>query len=471
MIKTARLIILTFLALSASCTVGPDYIKPEIDAPPHFVSQDIFESLNQGRSDKEFSANWWKGFSDLTLDQLVLSGLEKNFQVAAARSRLNEASARVALAGAGNKLQSGAGLEGDLEAERELNQVEDTKTASITGSLDFALPLDVAGRIARGVEAARAGEESARAELRGLVLGTSSEITREYLRLRGTQRQLELLTESVHLQEKTLFIVKNRYKAGLSPELDMRRAETSVENLRASIPRLKESLTNSRNRLAALTGEYPGAYESLLKEHKDIPVYQGRVPKLVPLDVLTQRPDIRQNEEDLKQAVARIGVSEADYYPNFRLIGEVSIGASGISGTPALNILTASLGTLIEQVLTNGGARKAGVDIAIAQAEEALANYQQGLREASEEVESSLAAIKSSVGRQTSLQKAVQSSEISFYQAETLYQQGLISFLNVVDAQRVLANAEQALAAERTNYATEIGTLFRVLGTKVETST
>ena len=140
MIKTARLIILTFLALSASCTVGPDYKKPQIDAPPHFVLQDIFDSLNQGRSGKEFSANWWKGFSDLTLDQLVLSGLEKNFQVAAARSRLNEASARVALAGAGNKLQSGVGLDGDLEGERELNQVEDTKTARITGNLDFALP-------------------------------------------------------------------------------------------------------------------------------------------------------------------------------------------------------------------------------------------------------------------------------------------------------------------------------------------
>jgi len=183
--------------------------------------------------------------------------------------------------------------------------------------------------------------------------------------------------------------------------------------------------------------------------------------------VLSTRPDVRQSEARLKQAIANIGVAKADYYPAFRLSGTLSIGATGVSSIPVSEVLIGSLAALIEQVLTNGGVRDANFKIAQAQAEEALADYEQTLREASEEVETSLAAIQSSRHRQTSLEKAVSSSQRSFSQAETLYQQGLISFLDVVDAQRVLASAEQALARERTNYATQIAILFRVLGVDI----
>ena len=119
---------------------------------------------------------------------------------------------------------------------------------------------------------------------------------------------------------------------------------------------------------------------------------------------------------------------------------------------------------LIEQTLLDGGARKANFDIAVAQAEEQLAVYEQTLRNAILNVETSLTALQSSKDRQISLEKSVQSSQRSFAQAETLYQQGLISFLDVVDAQRQFASAEQSLARETTNYATQIAQLFNSLG-------
>lgn len=455
--------------LLAGCTVGPDYRAPEINAPPQFVSQDVLETLNESKQDQSFAADWWKGFDDPVLDQLVASGLENNYDIAAAMARAREAQARLKLAGAGDNLSAIADLGGDIEERRTLSGDEDaTTTQSLFGTLSAVLPLDVFGRTRREVEAARAGLESAQAQLNSVVLSTSSAIAGEYLRLRGNQRQLELLRESVDLQEQTLSIVRSRFKAGLSPELDLQRAITSVENLRADIPPLKESLRNSRDRLAGLTGRFPGAYEDLLSEQKDIPEYRSRIPDLVPLQVLNVRPDVRQAEAQLKQAIAAIGVAEAAYYPAFQLSGQIGISAAGISSTPATDVLIASLGALIEQIVTAGGAREANLEIAEAQAQEALADYEQALRIASEEVETSLAAIKASLERQSSLEKAVQSSERSFYQAEGLYQQGLISFLDVVDAQRVLASAEQRLAAERTNYVTEIATLFRALGVKID---
>jgi len=461
------MMVLSHLFLVTACTVGPDYQAPEVDAPDTFVSQDVLTSLNKGKADGTLAADWWTGFSDPILTQLVRTGLERNYQVAAALARVKEADARIVLADARDNLNIVAVMDNNVEEERSLDSSRDTTTGRVFGALGLVLPVDVFGRFRRGVEAAEAGSRGALAALRGIVLGTSSEITREYLRLRGNQRQLDLLRESVELQAKTLSIVRSRYTAGLSPELDLRRAETSVENLRAGIPPLKQALLNSRNRLASLTGQFPGVYEVLLQEHQEIPVYEGKIPESVPVEVLALRPDIRQSEEALKEAVARIGVAEADYYPTFQLIGQMSIGATGVIGSPTMDVLFASLGTLINQIVTAGGARRANVAIVTAQAEEALANYQQILRDASEEVEASLAAIKASLARQESLQKAVSASEISFYQAETLYKQGLISFIDVVDAQRVLANGEQQLAAERTNYATQIAILFRVLGTEI----
>ena len=458
--------ILTFAAalLLSSCTVGPDYQAPELNAPSNFVSQDVLSLLNDGKQDAAVKTDWWAGFEDETLNTLVAAGLEQNFEIAAAVARVKEAQARVGLADAGDALSIDASADADVSERQELNgDTEQTTTRSMSGSLGFGLPLDIFGQTRRDVEAANAALESENAALKSVVLDVSTDIASEYLTLRGNQRQLELLRESVALQEKTMSIVNSRYKAGLAPELDLRRAETSVENLRASIPPLEEDLKNSRNRLATLTGKFPGEYEQMLSAQKASPVYQSAIPELIPMQVLKMRPDVRQAEADLQEAVANIGVAEADYYPALRLTGNISIGTTIASSVSPTEILVATIGGLIDQVLTDGGARAANLDIAKARAEAALATYEQTLRTASEEVERSLAAIESSLKRQISLEKSVSSSQRSFAQAETLYQQGLISFLDVVDAQRVLASAEQNLASERTNYATQIAILFRVL--------
>ena len=461
-----KALLITALLMSA-CTVGPDYEAPAMNAPPHFVAQDVMQTLNQGKSEQDLPADWWMGFDDPVLNELVENGLEKNFDIAAATARVKEAQAQVKLAGAGDELSVDADGGGDIEESYDFEDSDSTTATGIAAGLSAVLPFDIFGRSRREVEAARANLDAAREDLKFTVLGVSAAITSEYLQLRGNQRQLELLRESVALQEKTLSIVKSRYDAGLAPELDVRRAETSVETLRADIPPLEESLLNARNRLATLSGQYPGIYEERLKEQAELPDYKSAIPQLIPLEVLSMRPDVRQAEAELKEAIANIGVAEAEYYPLFQLEGAVQIGATGISGPPITEVLIASLGSVIEQTLLDGGTRDANTEIAQARAQEALANYEQILRTSSEEVERVLAAIQSSLQRQDSLQKAVNASQRSFSQAETLYQQGLISFLDVVDAQRVLASAEQALAREKTSYAAQIAALFEVLGVSV----
>lgn len=466
-----KFLLITCSAMAlAGCTLGPDFSRPAVDAPQNFIAQDVLIALNKGKEDQPLATDWWAGFDDPMLDMLVEAALEKNFEIAAALARVKEGRARVGLADSADNLTVDADIDGDVQERQELNRnKEATTTSTIGGGVGFGLPFDLFGRTRRDVERARADLEAAEEELKGTVLAVSADVASEYLTFRGDQRQLELLRESVALQEKTLSIVRTRFETGLSPDLDLQRAISSVESLRAQIPLLEERLQNSRNRLATLTGQFPGAYEDELRAQDDIPVYSARIPDILPLDVLNARPDIRQSEAVLKAAVASIGVAEADFYPSFELAGGVSIGATGVSSLPATEVLIASLSALIEQVITDGGARSANLEIAKAQAEEALADYELALREGVAEVEASLNAIQSSAARQASLEKAVTASQRSFSQAEILYRQGLISFLDVVDAQQDLADDEQDLAAERTDYATEIANLFRVLGVPVNT--
>lgn len=459
--------LLLVLILSA-CTVGPDYTPPQIDPPDRFVLQDVLNTLNEDSQTTIVVAQWWKGFSDPTLNQLIEQALENNLRIAGAGARLREARALRDFAAARDNPSIVADAEGTIEQERLLQPEETESTAkSLLGAISLVWPLDVFGRTRRSVESAEAGIEIAESALRGLILETSSEVALEYLRLRGNQRQLELLEESVALQEQTLAIVRSRFEAGLAPELDLRRAETSVERLRADLAPLKESLINARNRLAILSGRYPGVYEETLREREDIPRYVARIADPLPLEVLMRRPDLQQAEARLKQTIAQIGVAEAQYYPTFDLASQIFLSSSVVEEGPTVDLLVSSLSLLIEQVIYDGGARDANLEAAQARAEAALFDYRQALLEATQEVESALAAIDSSRASQVSLEKAVNSSSRSFQQAEMLYQQGLISFLDVVDAQRVLADAEQRLAAERTNYATRIATLFRVLGTPI----
>lgn len=456
------------LLLLAACTVGPEYKSPEIDAPDTFAYQEVFELLNKDKKESDQLNQWWEGFSDNGLARLIEQAIENNNQIASAAARLKAARANVRLIDANDAANVNASLDNQVSSNKLLDGNDSgSKNSEYGVGLNLLLPLDVFGKNKRELEAAIAALEAAEAELSDTVLQISTDVAREYLRYRGNQRQLILLRESVVLQEKTLSVITARYKAGLSPELDLRRAETSVERLRADIPPLLQSLSNSRHTLANFIGQYPTYSLPDLDEEKGIPDYEYRLKSAIPIDVLRQRPDIRRAEAELKQAIASIGIAEADFYSSFDLLGSLQVTTGGIIGNTSLDLFTLSLSLLIDQFITDGGARQSRLDIAQARAEELLADYKQALLDGALDVESTLVALQTSIERQSSLEKAVTSSSRSFEQANRLYQLGLSSFLDVVDAQRVLAAAEQQLATERTNYSTQIASLFRVLGTSI----
>lgn len=459
----------------SACATAPSLEIPEskTKTPEQFVAQDILQNLSSVNDAGVAGVRWWEGFNDPILNQLVQASLDNNFQIASAAARVKEARALLALRETGDSLL--LELDGEVSGQRSDrgntsggsntntgNNNRDERSALV--GLGFTLPIDLAGRVEQEVRAAAASLLAEQASLRAQIISTSTNVAQEYLLLRGNQKQLAMLRDSVSLQEKTLAIVQTRFDSGLSPELDVRRAETSVETLRADIPPLEQALQDSRHRLATLAGQFPGAYEELLKPEGALPQYGLSIPTRLPFQVVQARPDVQLAQARFAQSAAEVGLAQADFYPSIELMASIQIGSTALNSNPATSILIGSLSALLNQVIYDGGARDARLDAAKARAEGSLADYEQVLRVVTQEVENALTAINSSSSRQTALGKAVVSSKRSFEQADALYQLGLVSFLDVVDAQRVYANAEQALATEQTNYATLIAGLFRALG-------
>lgn len=461
--------------ISACASPSKEIPESNSKAPARFVAQEVLQSLSTVKDAGVASARWWEGFNDPLLNQLVETSLQNNFDIASAAARVKEARAQLALSETGDSLlleldASVSGQNSDRNASG--NNASNGNTSGTNNrdernallGLGFTLPIDLAGRVDEQVRAAAANLMAEQAGLRARIIAISTAVAQEYLLLRGNQKQLAMLRESVELQEKTLAIVQARFESGLSPELDVRRAETSVETLRASIAPLEQSLQDSRHRLATLSGQFPGAYEQLLRPEGELPAYRLGIPTRLPFQIVQARPDVQIAQARFVQAAAEVGLAQADFYPSIDLLGSIQIGSTAINSNPASSILIGSLAAVLNQVIYDGGARNARLDAAEARAEGALADYEQVLRVVIQEVESALNAIDSSSERQIALGKAVVSSKRSFEQADALYQLGLVSFLDVVDAQRVYANAEQALATEQTNYATLIAGLFRALG-------
>jgi len=456
-----RAVIFFALIFLTSCHAGQDYVRPKIIMPKEFVSQKILKALNEKNKKEVIPANWWEGFKDNTLNNLVSESLANNFEIASAMAKVKAANARVNLSASGDSVKLGVNANNYLQEQDNVDGVKDRETTRrSTGGIDLSISPDVSGKVKREVEFALANLEFEREGLKGVVLRVSSEVAQEYIKLRGSQHRLNLLNESIKLQEHTLEVVKERYNSGLSPDLDVQRATASLETLKVDAPELDKAIFNSISRLANLAGKNAGDYKALLSKLGDIPVYKAKIPTLLPLEVLNMRHDIRQSEARLKQAIANIGIKEADYYPSFELGGQIGLGVEKVSSASLANVLIGNIGLLIKQAVFDGGARSANIEASKAQAEDALANYKQTILNASEKVENALVSIDAAKKRKSHLNALERTNKNSFEQAEELYKSGLIDFLDVIDSQRNWASSRQRLAAENANCSIEISKLF-----------
>ena len=424
-----RLAFLAAPALLGGCaTITPEPVAPVVMAPASYATDLPPAGLDQ---------EWWRGFDDPVLDALIERGLAANLDVEAAADRLRAAEALLR-AERSDRLPS---LDGAGDAGLVLGSDNDVLTsAGLFGLLD----LDLNGRLAAEIRAAAADYAEADylvADRRRLV---AAAIASQYLEYRRSGAQLELVDESTDLQEQTLRIVTLRFEAGLSANLDVRRAAADLAQTRARRGLIAIARADAANALAVLIAEPPGSFAPPpSRDETPIPDYGAGPPSGVPADLLRRRTDILAAEARLVGAAAAIGIERADLRPSLTIPGSLVLGNGSLTGLFSDFLLT--LGAAIDLPLFDGGRRRAEVDAAQALADARLAEYRNTFLVALAEVENALVAIEAYRLRIAALTEAIEQSETALSQSNALYREGLASLFDVLDAQRQLIASRQSL--------------------------
>ena len=403
----------------AGCAVGPEYRQPRTDLPAAWTP--AAADTTTAAATVAVQADWWRGFDDPLLAQLVQRALAANTDVRIARARLR--AARAATAQAEASLWPSVGGYGS--ASRSSVGGQDA-TSSYGVGFDASWEIDLFGGLRRGVEAADADAQASAATLGATQVSLAAEVARDYVQLRSYQLRTSITQANLDSQTQTLQLTQWRAQAGLVGQLDVEQARSNREQTSAQLPLLRDAATQSANALAVLLNVAPGTLAAELgAEAPAIPAGAGQPLAGIPADLLRRRPDIVAAERNLAAATARIGVAEAARYPSLSLSGTLGLqGAllSALSGNAAANRF--GLASLTAPIFDAGKLRQQVV-IRSAEQEQALAAYEAALYGALRDVENARASLANGRARSAALAQAVQAARNAALLANFRYRSGL----------------------------------------------
>jgi NodT family efflux transporter outer membrane factor (OMF) lipoprotein len=468
--KSARSLALGVILSSfvAGCKVGPNYRPPQVSVPPSYHEQLATES-NQPPWDL---SQWWGLFQDPQLDSLIHQATLANHDLRLAQARVQEARAQAGVTR--SVLFPSVDASGQYTRQRLSENTPEALLSRAAGEgleqnlfsagFDMNWELDVFGGNRRALEASQADLASAVETRRGVLITVIGEVGLNYLDLRGLQEQLAVARDNLRLQEQTLDLTRDRFRAGLANELDTARAEAQAAGTRSLIPLLEQDIQRSIHRLSILIGKEPAELESQLSASAPIPPAVPGIPVGLPSDLLRQRPDIRNAERQLAAATARVGVATADLFPRFFLTG-----TAGLESLNASDFFTAgsrfwSLGPSVRWPVFTAGRIRQNIKVQDARHEQALIRYEQTVLTSLEEVENALVACGKEQEHHQALIQSEAANRRAVELADQRYRSGLVDFLNVLETQRSLLAVQDDLARSDRTIDQNLVRLYKALG-------
>ncbi|MCH5514887.1 efflux transporter outer membrane subunit [Pseudomonas syringae] len=442
----------------AACAVGPDYKAP-VTAPAKLAS------AAQGNYDRsKVDRVWWQQFEDPTLNKLVDRSLDGNRDLRVAFARLKSARAirddvandvmPVVTSRASSDI--GKGQQPGITERRVNSERYDL-------GLDMAWEVDLFGRIQRQLEASDADQDAAEANLYQLQVTLIAEVIDAYGQLRGAQLREAIARDNLKNQQSSQDVTTQLRDAGVGNELDVVRAEARLAAVEATVPQLQAEQARQRNRIATLLGERPENLSVDLSPSK-LPAIAKALPIGDPTQVLRNRPDIRAAERQLAASTARIGVATADLFPRVSLSGFLGFTAGRGSQIGSSAARAWSLGPSITWAAFDLGSVRAQIRSADADAEGALANYEQQVLLALEESENAFSDYDKRQQRLVSLMRQSDASRSAARLASVQYREGTADFLVLLDAERERLAAEDAQAQAEIELYRGIVAIYKALG-------
>jgi multidrug efflux system outer membrane protein len=445
--------------LLAGCAVGPDYRRPPVDAPAafRFDAKDASDTANTA---------WWQQFQDPELDRLIGIALAENKDVQVAAARIDEFLGQFRTTRSALFPQVGAGL----SAQRQRippGQFQATPgfTSGVieTYSLDLSVSweIDVFGKRRRETEAARANLLASEEGRRATILTLVSTVASSYVALRQLDRQLEIAKETARTRLGSFELFRERFEGGTVSELEVSQTKADYEAALVAIPPIETQIAQAENALAVLLGRNPGPIRrgAALVDLK-LPL----VPAGLPSQLVERRPDLRQAEQQLIAANAQIGVARAQYFPVISLTGLFGSASTAFSGLFKGANRAWNYGANTTMPIFTAGGIGGTVETAEAVQREALLRYQQAIQVAFREVSDSL--IAHAKAREQLVHQDDQVVTLRNYLelARLRYENGYTSYIEVLDAERNLFNAEVAQTQTMSNVVVSLVTLYKAMG-------
>ena len=439
--QTKALVSAALTVLLGGCTLGPAYERPAAELPAAWTGA-------PAQGVKAPGERWWTIYGDPALERLVEEALAQNQDLALAVARVDEARARARAADSERMPAVDASFQRDRTRSSERSPIPIPASAiernTYRGQLNVSYEVDLWGRLQSGSNAARADLLATEAARETVRITLATEVVRAYFTLIAFDAQLAATRRSLALRSEGLVLQKVRHQAGLINDFTLRQLEAEVSAAQAQLPALEANRTAQELALAVLLGRSPRAIMDVSIPRRTA---QGEpaapvVPEGLPSDLLLRRPDVVQAEQGLIAANARISEARATLFPRIGLSGYLGSESSALSDLFSGPARIWQLAFGLAQPIFQGGRLFAEVDAVRARERQAVARYQKTLQEAFREVRQALntqvkarEAFDAESARTVALADAARLSRIR-------YENGLISQLEVIDADRSLLQAE-----------------------------
>ncbi|AJQ92536.1 outer membrane protein [Gynuella sunshinyii YC6258] len=446
---------LLLCVLSGCSTMTPKY---QLDA---FSPDDNWHSETGQISDRQATEDmtgWWRKFDDELLNQLVQLTLANNTDLKTAQ--LNYQLARLDQKYA--KVDGVPSVSATASASESISH--SSSSESFSDGLSASWELDLWGNLASAQKSADASVAASLETLHYSQVSLIAETASSYAELRSAQENLRVIRANIAIQEQSYDFVKWQKEAGISTDLEVIQAETTLEQTRASLPEYENTVNQAMNRLWVLTGGLSDGLSRQLREYVALPAMPASMALGIPADTLRQRPDVKAKEFAVKVQAENVVQAGNQRYPSFNLTGSLTGGGTRVSDLFDLDSFITRLATSLSYSLFDGGTVKKNMQSQQLQLQQSLLDYRAALLSAREEVENALGTLSSKQHKQKALQLAEDSASLALDLANVRYEAGLIDFETVLDAQSTLLTAQNELATNRGDILSAWIELYRSLG-------
>ena len=433
------------VALLAACTVGPDYQRPQAEVPPDWHTDSYWRLATPSHA--PLAPDWWSGFDDPQLTTLEGQALAQNQTLLAASAHYEQAKATLANTSAQRVPEvdfNATASRFRISQNRPLTNYGTPTESTVQNNLQLGPTInydtDLFGRIRREVEGAAASAQQSADDLANARLVLTTDLATDYFSLRELDAEIDVLNQSVKLQQKALDYVSSEHELGSVSGLEVLQQKSLLDSTRVQAQLLLNQRAQFEHAIAALVG-VPApqfAIEPRVLDTKAPPIPLG-----VPSDVLQRRPDIASAERAMAAANAQIGVAKAAYFPSLTLMPGIGWESTQFASLLSAPTLMWTLGATVGQVLFDGGRRAANVKFASEGYKVTEATYRQTVLDAFQQVQDGITGLAVLDGAAKQSHEAVSDARRLLSLATDRYSGGLVAYLDVITAQQSLLTSER----------------------------